>query len=45
MVVRPAVPEGMAMIRTSYMSTHSDEDLDYVLEVFQKLGKQFGLIR
>jgi 8-amino-7-oxononanoate synthase len=43
-VVKPAVPDGMSLIRTSYMATHSDEDLDYVLEVFQKLGKQFGLI-
>ncbi len=44
-VVRPAVPEGMQLIRTSYMATHTDEDLDYVLDVFKKLGKQFGLIR
>ncbi|MEW6056841.1 MAG: aminotransferase class I/II-fold pyridoxal phosphate-dependent enzyme [Bdellovibrionota bacterium] len=43
-VVKPAVPEGMALIRTSYMATHTDEDLDYVLEVFHKLGKQFELI-
>ena len=44
-VVRPAVPEGMQLIRTSYMATHTDQDLDFVLEVFKKLGKQFGLIR
>ncbi|MBI3557739.1 MAG: aminotransferase class I/II-fold pyridoxal phosphate-dependent enzyme [Deltaproteobacteria bacterium] len=44
-VVSPAVPDGMQLIRTSYMATHSDQDLDYVLEVFKKLGKQFGLIR
>jgi 8-amino-7-oxononanoate synthase len=43
-VVKPAVPEGMSLIRTSYMASHTDEDLDYVLEVFLKLGKQFGLI-
>lgn len=43
-VVKPAVPDGMALIRTSYMATHTDEDLDYVLDVFAKLGKQFGLI-
>lgn len=44
-VVKPAVPEGMSLIRTSYMATHTDEDLDYVLNVFEKLGKQFGLIK
>jgi 8-amino-7-oxononanoate synthase len=43
-VVRPAVPEGMALIRTSYMATHTESDLNYVLDVFKKLGKQFGLI-
>ena len=43
-VVRPAVPEGCALIRTSYMATHKDEDLNYVLEVLDKLGKEFGII-
>jgi 8-amino-7-oxononanoate synthase len=43
-VVRPAVPEGCALIRTSYMATHTDSDLDYVLEVLERLGKQFGVI-
>ena len=43
-VVRPAVPDGCALIRTSYMASHSDSDLDYVLEVFENLGKEFGII-
>jgi 8-amino-7-oxononanoate synthase len=43
-VVRPAVPDGCALIRTSYMATHTDTDLDYVLEVLSKLGKEFGII-
>ncbi|MEO5969708.1 MAG: hypothetical protein ABIQ95_07245, partial [Bdellovibrionia bacterium] len=43
-VVRPAVPEGCALIRTSYMASHTDEDLDYVLEVLDKLGHEFGII-
>jgi 8-amino-7-oxononanoate synthase len=43
-VVRPAVPEGCALIRTSYMASHKEHDLDYVLEVMEKLGKEFGLI-
>ncbi len=42
-VVSPAVPKGCALIRTSYMASHRDEDLNYVLEVFEKLGQQFGI--
>lgn len=43
-VVKPAAPEGQALIRTSYMASHKDEDLNYVLEVFAKLGKMFEVI-
>jgi 8-amino-7-oxononanoate synthase len=43
-VIRPAVPEGCALIRTSYMDSHQDEDLDYVLDVLSKLGREFGII-
>jgi 8-amino-7-oxononanoate synthase len=43
-VVSPAVPEGCALIRTSYMAIHTDEDLDYVLDVLAQLGREFGII-
>lgn len=43
-VVSPAVPQGMSLIRTSYMPTHTEEDLDFVLDVFKKLGREFELI-
>jgi 7-keto-8-aminopelargonate synthetase-like enzyme len=43
--VSPAVPEGKALIRTSYMATHTEEQLDRVLAAFEKVGKQLGLIR
>lgn len=42
--ITPAVPSGKALIRTSYMATHTEEDLDIVLEAFQKVGKKMGLI-
>lgn len=42
--VSPAVPEGKALIRTSYMATHTDEHLDRVLSAFEKSGKALGLI-
>jgi len=43
-VVSPAVPEGCALIRTSYMASHKTEDLDYVLDVLGKLGREFGIL-
>jgi 7-keto-8-aminopelargonate synthetase-like enzyme len=42
--VPPAVPEGKSLLRTSYMATHTDEQLDRVLEMFEKVGKEQGLI-
>lgn len=42
--IPPGVPEGRSMIRTSYMATHTKEHLDYVLEMFQKLGKEYGIL-
>jgi 8-amino-7-oxononanoate synthase len=43
-VVPPAVPEGSCRLRTSYMATHTDEQLDYVLETMERLGKQLGVV-
>jgi 8-amino-7-oxononanoate synthase len=43
-VVSPAVPEGRAMIRTSYMATHTRDHLDRALEAFRKIGREFGVI-
>lgn len=43
-VLYPAVPQGMAMIRTSCMATHSKDNLDKVLDVFARVGREMGLI-
>ncbi|MFZ5516386.1 MAG: aminotransferase class I/II-fold pyridoxal phosphate-dependent enzyme [Candidatus Zhuqueibacterota bacterium] len=43
-VISPAVEPDHALIRTSYMATHTTEELDHVLEIFYKIGKQSGLI-
>ena len=40
----PAVPQGRSLLRTSYMATHTDEQLDRVLEMFEKIGKELGII-
>jgi 8-amino-7-oxononanoate synthase len=44
-IVSPAVQPDHALIRTSYMATHSDEELNRVLDIFGKIGKQLGIIR
>jgi 8-amino-7-oxononanoate synthase len=43
-VITPAVPPGQGRIRTSYMATHTEAELDHVLEVFGRIGRDFGLI-
>ncbi len=43
-VLSPAVPPNRALLRTSYMATHKKEQLDKVLEEFEKIGKKYGVI-
>jgi 8-amino-7-oxononanoate synthase len=43
-VISPAVAPGHQLIRTSYMATHTDDQLDRVLEVFGRVGKELGII-
>lgn len=43
-VVPPAVPQGQSLMRTSYMATHTNEELDYILEAFYRVGTKHGII-
>jgi len=43
-VVSPAVPLGQSLLRTSYMATHTDEQLDRALAIMSDVGHQLGLI-
>ena len=43
-VVSPAVPPGRAMIRTSYMATHTQEHLDRSLAALRKVGREMGIL-
>lgn len=43
-VLSPATPPGRQLLRTSYMATHTDEQLDRVLSVFEKVGRELDLI-
>ncbi|OGO21170.1 MAG: 8-amino-7-oxononanoate synthase [Chloroflexi bacterium RBG_16_51_16] len=44
-ILSPAVPQGQQLLRTSYMATHTDEQLERVLEIFGRVGKLLGLIQ
>jgi len=41
--VYPAVRYREAIVRTSYMSSHTDEELNYVLETCERLGRELGI--
>jgi 8-amino-7-oxononanoate synthase len=43
-VISPAVPEGMALLRTSYMATHTREQLQRALDIFEEAGRKLGVI-
>lgn len=42
--ISPGVPPGKQMMRTSYMSSHEDEHLDFIIDAFSKIGKKLGII-
>jgi 8-amino-7-oxononanoate synthase len=43
--IRPGVPPGLEMLRTSYMATHENEHLDKILSVFSEVGKNLGVLQ
>jgi len=44
-VISPAVAPGRQLLRTSYMATHTEEQLNSVLDIFERVGKEVGLIQ
>jgi 8-amino-7-oxononanoate synthase len=43
-VCPPAVPANQCRLRTSVMATHSDQQIDFALEAFGRIGKELGVI-
>jgi 8-amino-7-oxononanoate synthase len=43
-VIPPAVPPSKSLLRTSYMATHTEAQMDRVLELFEQVGKEVGVI-
>ncbi|MBN1661745.1 MAG: pyridoxal phosphate-dependent aminotransferase family protein [Anaerolineae bacterium] len=44
-VIPPAVPPNLSLLRTSYMATHTDEQMAFVLTKFEKVGRMLDLIK
>ena len=44
-VLPPGVPPNRSLLRTSYMATHTDEQIQKVLEVFAKVGEETGFLQ
>jgi 8-amino-7-oxononanoate synthase len=42
--IPPGVPEGRSLLRTSYIATHTDEQIDRALNIFGEVGREIGLI-
>ncbi|MDP4174628.1 MAG: aminotransferase class I/II-fold pyridoxal phosphate-dependent enzyme [Bacteroidota bacterium] len=42
--IAPGVPQGRQMMRTSYMASHEDEHLDYIIDAIKRSGKKLGII-
>jgi 8-amino-7-oxononanoate synthase len=42
--ISPAVPPGRELLRTSYMATHTEEQLDKILDAFERAGRELGVI-
>ncbi len=43
-VTSPAVPPGKDLIRTSYMASHTPDQLEAVLEAFERAGRRLGIL-
>lgn len=44
-VVPPGVPPNMSLLRTSYMATHTREQLDRALEILDTVGHRMGILQ
>ena len=42
--ISPATPPGKAMMRNSFMATHTFDHIDKILDIYHKSGKELGLI-
>jgi len=43
-VIPPAVAPNKSLLRTSYMATHTEEQLNRVLATFAEVGEKMGMV-
>ncbi|MDY0376542.1 MAG: pyridoxal phosphate-dependent aminotransferase family protein [Desulfobacterium sp.] len=43
-IISPGVPQGRGLLRTSYMATHTHDQLEFCLDIFEKVGRKAGII-
>jgi 7-keto-8-aminopelargonate synthetase-like enzyme len=43
-VLPPGVPIGNSLLRTSYMATHTDQQIDHALDILSEVGRKLNLI-
>jgi glycine C-acetyltransferase len=43
-VVSPAVPDGLARLRATVTAAHEPDEIEYAMDVFEKAGKEIGVI-
>ncbi|MEA2021255.1 MAG: pyridoxal phosphate-dependent aminotransferase family protein [Candidatus Caldatribacteriota bacterium] len=43
-IIFPAVPKGTNRLRSHVLSTHTDEDIEEALDIFERSGKKLGII-
>lgn len=43
-VVSPAVPDGLARLRATVTAAHEPKEIEYAMNVFEKAGKEIGII-
>jgi glycine C-acetyltransferase len=43
-ILFPAIPKGTNRLRAHVLTTHTSEDIDEALDIFERSGKKLGLI-
>lgn len=43
-ILSPAIPPGTSRLRANVTAAHTEEDIEYALSVFEKAGKEVGVI-